>query len=291
MKKISRTLKALFACLLSVLLLCAPISSSDSTGAIENPETFNFNSKPPEKFKHNPSNFNDDSAILIQKIQNNPSLLISLDDLEDDYLADFINDPSLPHANLNTSIQANSTSDIVAQLQIFAWEGDGSSSSSSFSTKGHAFLVITNLSDHNICAGSLYIKPNTGITIGTWDYFADEHRGLWYCLEGYHYYHYHDYSNSYSLSVNLTQSLLDRVNTIIRKSDSWDPLNNCSTFASNVWNSVCSDKVNAGFPNTPKALKESIASYGLKYYGIGVEIPVYYAAYYGEPPTKSKNVI
>lgn len=291
MKKIFKVFKLLLTTLLTASLLCTSVSSSSFSysNVIENPETFNFDSDEFIASNYSPSSFSDDDVRLIQKILENPDLAKNAyQDVIDDSVAD---DISLPPAVTNASTQVSSSSDTVARLQIFAWAGDEGSGSSSLNF-GHAFLVITNVSDHNIYAGALSIKPNTGLTIGTWDTFANEHRGLWYCLEGYHYYHKHEYSGSYSMAVMLNQSLLDKANEVIRNNDSWSPLNNCSTFATKVWNTVCSTKLNAGSPiNTPKGLRDCIASFPSNYYGIDAEIPVYYAAYYGEPPTKSKNVI
>ncbi len=266
----------------------------DNNGIIT-PELSNNNTEFSQNTTHNPSSFSDEDVKLIQKVNSNPSLLQGYFESESDSFVD-LSEPEepIPHCVSNNSVQAASSSDIVARLQIFAWDGSTGGSSGSSNNGGvnlgHAFIVITNVSDHNICAGSLYIMPDTGITIGTWS-SIDEHEGLWYALEGYHYNYYNDYQGSYSMAVMLTQYWLDKANEVIRDGDSWSIFNNCASFATRVWNTVCSDKLSAGAGpvNTPAILKNSIASYGSNHYGIDAAIPVNYTTYYGEPPQKSED--
>lgn len=174
----------------------------------------------------------------------------------------------------------------VAEMRIFAdTEGE-----SSFSTDGHAFLTIKNISTSNITVGGLIVAPSKTVTVGTWGKFS-EHRGLWYNLEGYA---VHvagtDYSNSVSMKVVLSQSLLETVSTNIRNGDSWLAVtNNCSSFATRIWNSVCSDKISAGTPNTPTTTYNSIKAYGTSYYRVGASIPYDYVVYYGQPATRSTD--
>ena len=66
----------------------------------------------------------------------------------------------------------------------------------------------------------------------------------------------------------------------------WTALSNCSTFATKVWNSVCSTTVSAGVPNTPTATVQSIKSYS-NLYSTGVGIPYFGTVYYGNPPVAS----
>lgn len=204
----------------------------------------------------------------------------------------------LPEEDLvpaNTNIQSSSfssneystNSTKVAEVRIFA-SNAGNDSSSSLNTEGHAFLVIYNRSSSNINIGGLYIAPNKGVSIGTWGN-KSEHSGLWFCLEGYFRYHNTAYKDSYSMGLSVTQTGLDKINEIIKTSDKWTYLNNCSSFATRVWNAISSTKLNAGSPNTPAALKRSIASYGTSYYVVNASIPHDYTAYYGQPPTQSKT--
>ncbi len=191
----------------------------------------------------------------------------------------------LSHAVSDVSPQSYGY-DYVARLQIFAWDGDGSGSSGGWYS-GHAFIVVTNLIDRYINAGMFAIAPGKGVTIGTWQK-TGEHQGIWFGLEGYKYENGDDdYDGSYSMAVMLSQSALDKVGSIIKDSDKWSYTENCSTFATNVWNAVCSDKLDPGSPDTPRNVKNSIASYGTKYYGVNAEIPTYYSPHYGVPHKKA----
>lgn len=62
----------------------------------------------------------------------------------------------------------------------------------------------------------------------------------------------------------LRQIDLDTVNSNIKNNDKWGYLNNCSTFASKIWNSIANDssKVDAGAMNTPASLAKSITKVG-----------------------------
>ncbi len=177
----------------------------------------------------------------------------------------------------------------VAILQIFAWDGTKKKSNErGVSMSGHAFIVISNNTYSYINAGGLAIEKGTGITIGTFN-FTDKHNGLWYGLEGYRYkIGDDDFEDRYSMTMKLTVDQLKKVNEIICKSDTWDVFNNCSTFATNVWNAVAleEDKLNAGKINNPSDLKKSIMNKGDKKYTVNAPIPTDYTPYYGNPPKK-----
>ena len=85
------------------------------------------------------------------------------------------------------------------------------------------------------------------------------------------------------------------MNTNIANNDKWGLLNNCSSFASRIWNSVSADntKVDAGIINMPANLEKSIIEVGestsytlLKY---NTSSTHYYPVYYGYPPKLSSN--
>jgi hypothetical protein len=142
----------------------------------------------------------------------------------------------------------------VAELTIYA-TNDGSSSSS---TSGHGWVTIKNIGTANITIGQLSaIKPNLLISVGTWGN-ETEHNGLWYNLECF--YNKQLAYKTVSLSMQLTAAQLSTVNSIIVNNDAWAPLNNCSSFATKLWNSVSSTSLSAGIPNTPTALIASIKS-------------------------------
>lgn len=57
---------------------------------------------------------------------------------------------------------------------------------------GHAFFIVTNVSDADLDVGGLLIAPGTAMTIGN-RANRDEHGGLWYNLEGFYNYYIDDY--------------------------------------------------------------------------------------------------
>lgn len=285
-----KKLRFLLSAVLAGSLLCVSAAASGSLDNSLEAERCKGEPNSLADIDNHSSSFTEEEAELIQKINNNP-LLYKYFANEADSSADTSDLNNAPNAVSNDNAQLASAPNIVARLQIFAWDGSTGGSSGNSNNGGinlgHAFIVITNVCNHNISAGNMYIKPNTGITIGTWN-GIDEHTGLWYGLEGYNYIKKKDFCGSYSMSVMLTEENLYKANETIRNGDSWSVFNNCSSFATKVWNEVCSDQLSAGFPiKTPGALKNSIASYGSTKYTINAEIPTYYAVYYGNPPTKS----
>lgn len=48
------------------------------------------------------------------------------------------------------------------------------------------------------------------------------------------------------------------VNQYISSHNSWSELNNCSSFAVGLWNTISNTKLSAGTPNTPTTLKKNI---------------------------------
>lgn len=133
--------------------------------------------------------------------------------------------------------------------------------------------------------GGLSVGSGKTVTVGTWGN-KNEHTGLWYNLEGYFQNSTNAYANAVSLRVDLSSNLLSTVSQNIKNNDSWTVLSNCSTFATKVWNSVCSTTVSAGVPNTPTATMQSIKSYS-NLYSTGVGIPYFGTVYYGNPPVAS----
>ena len=185
-------------------------------------------------------------------------------------------------ATIDAAFDSRAASSTVAVMRIFAINDGGGSS---FNTSGHAFLSIENTSGSTITVGGLSVEAGKTVTVGTWGN-KDEHTGLWYNLEGYFQNQSNAYSNAVSLRVSLSSNLLETVSTNIKNNDSWGLLSNCSTFATKIWNSVCSTKVSAGTPNTPTSTVNSIKSY-TDLYSTGVAIPYFGTVYYGNPPKQS----
>ena len=185
-------------------------------------------------------------------------------------------------ARVDNDFGDRESSSAVAIMRIFAINDGGSSS---FNTSGHAFLSIKNISSSTITVGGLSVGSGKTVTVGTWGN-KNEHTGLWYNLEGYFQNSSNAYAKAVSLRVDLSSNLLSTVSQNIKNNDSWTALSNCSTFATKVWNSVCSTTVSAGVPNTPTATVQSIKSYS-NLYSTGVGIPYFGTVYYGNPPVAS----
>lgn len=90
--------------------------------------------------------------------------------------------------------------------------------------------------------------------------------------------------------MNLTESQLNTINNYAVYNDYWSLSNNCSSFASGLWNSVCtsSKRVSAGYPKTPANLSNSIKS--KTGYSTGAAVPYDYLVMYaqgGNTPQRS----
>ncbi len=144
----------------------------------------------------------------------------------------------------------------LGTLTIFASNDGGSSS---WNTSGHAFIAFKNSSSSSVRVGGLNVGSGHEITIGTWGN-KSQHQGIWYNLESYFVNNNSAYGNRVSLSMSVTQSDIDTINSIISNNDKWSLTNNCSSFAVKVWNSVSSTTLSSGSPNTPTSLMSSIKS-------------------------------
>lgn len=144
----------------------------------------------------------------------------------------------------------------IATLTIYA----DSSSTSSWSQDGHAYISIKNIGTSTLVIGRLSgIVTGKMVSLGTWGN-KSEHIGLWYNLEEYFTVNVGAFTNNASISMNITQSQLTNINNYIFSHDSWSVLNNCSTFAKDLWNTVCVTEMQlgAGIPNTPTGLRNNI---------------------------------
>lgn len=176
----------------------------------------------------------------------------------------------------------------VAVMQLFSRADDHGEVPVNIS--GHAFLVITNVSDQDINVGGLLIAPDTSITVSTRGN-RSEHSGIWYNLEGYYQYYLGSsyYKNLYSVQVSLDQTQLDTVNQNLAVSDHWSGVYNCTSFSVSMWNSVCSDKLYAGIPDTPAELKADIQKSYADKFAFGPSVPYDYIVYYGTSLTPSQE--
>lgn len=88
----------------------------------------------------------------------------------------------------------------------------------------------------------------------------DAHNGIWYNLESYFVHNLSAYSNRVSLSMSVSLDDIDDINTLVSSNDTWSLTNNCSSFATKIWNQISSTDVSAGVINTPTSLMNSIKS-------------------------------
>lgn len=152
---------------------------------------------------------------------------------------------------------------------------------------GHAFFIVTNVSDADLDVGGLLIAPGTAMTIGS-RANRDEHGGLWYNLEGFYNYYIDDYyPDVHSMQVSLSQEQLDAFNAALPNCDKWSGVYNCVAFTTAIWNAVCADRLCPVLP-TPEELTHSMSGYEGKVTE-HPEIPYDYVVYYGYPATRSQD--
>ncbi|MCL2482327.1 MAG: hypothetical protein FWF43_02690 [Propionibacteriaceae bacterium] len=128
---------------------------------------------------------------------------------------------------------------------------------------GHAFLIVNNDFVSGITVAGLTVPAGGQVTIGTWGTRSNG-LGVYLNLEAYQ--GSGAYPDRVSLSACITSSQLVTLNSQIANNNSWSNTNNCSSFASKVWNAVVTNNtVSAGSINTPSGLVTSIKSKSLYY--------------------------
>lgn len=160
-----------------------------------------------------------------------------------------------PAATYAFSVYSTAT---IGILTIFSVNDGGSSS---WNRSGHAWISFKNFTHPPVEFGGLNVATNSEVTIGTFGNLEYYHVGIWYNLESYLVNQLNQMSGRVSLSMAITRSELDTINSLIDENDEWAVLNNCSSFAVKIWNAVSEDKLSAGSPNTPTSLISSIKSY------------------------------
>lgn len=156
------------------------------------------------------------------------------------------------------------TDDGVIQLSIYSMHGGNSSGSSSGDGLGHAWLVIENGTDNEYDFYNTTIEAGETVSIGTWGNVEDPdtgnvYKGAWLNLEAYYGW---GTSNTASLTITINEDQLSAVSDKCIDMNNWTLINNCSYFASKVWNSVAPDDMQVSsyfFPaNFPSTLKKNI---------------------------------
>lgn len=150
------------------------------------------------------------------------------------------------------------------QLSIYSMHGNGSSASSAGLDLGHAWLVVENETDNDYSFYNTTLSSGETVSIGTWGNVIDLdtgslYQGAWLNLEAQAEL---GTQNTASLTITITSQQLSAVSQKCIQMNAWDLFNNCSYFASTIWNSVApSDmQVNSYFfpANFPATLKDSI---------------------------------
>lgn len=161
---------------------------------------------------------------------------------------------------------------------------------------GHAFVSIKNNSMISVSAGYMSLPPLGQATLGTWGNMQD-HLGVWYNLESLLASYF---STNVAISTTFDLASLASVNSYsINHNDTWTYLDNCSTFAAGVWNTVSCDTLDPGLINTPSNLYSSVIS--KSYYVTNATIPnnsnvgyyanTYFVPYYGSGPSNIVEVM
>lgn len=91
---------------------------------------------------------------------------------------------------------------------------------------GHSFLIVKNTGNATIKVGHMSVPVGNSITIGTFGN-RDNHKGIWYNIEGYNGLN----GTRYGLTTALTGSQLNTLNKTINANDKWSLTRNCSYFA------------------------------------------------------------
>lgn len=167
----------------------------------------------------------------------------------------------------------------VALLSIVSDNGKGDSNLI-LRNFGHAFLVVDNIGNTPIIIGDREISPLDSITIGLWN--IKEHFGIWYNIESNYISEYNKYPNRVLVTIGIDLEDIESINNEIQTCDKWNPLFNCSTFATKIWNLVAEDseKINDKLLLSPNYLvneiikfkdykrkKEIITDKNISYYG------------------------
>lgn len=149
---------------------------------------------------------------------------------------------------------AKASEEEVAEMTIFS---DGSGGTLGVGT--HSFLYFVNVTGHNITVLGNTVAPGKGVTVGTFGNKSDG-LGIYINLEAYDIEHNDGYANRVSVTIRITQSQLNTVNSTMESNNKWLLTKNCAWFATQAWNKVCPSnmKLSAGLVPTPATLSKNI---------------------------------
>lgn len=152
----------------------------------------------------------------------------------------------------------------VIQLSIYSMYGNTSGGSSNGLDLGHAWLVIENGTGVNYDFYNTTLAAGETVSIGTFGNVVDPdtgvvYNGAWLNLEAYKGW---GTANTASLTITITAEQLSDVNEKCIDMNAWNLINNCSYFASEIWNSIAPSGMQVSsyfFPaNFPSVLKDNI---------------------------------
>lgn len=176
------------------------------------------------------------------------------------------------------SVVATAQQSPLATLTLFTDTSTTAASVLEGLQSGHAFVTVKNESGGPIQVGALGdVQPGETVSIGTWGN-KSENQGIWYNLESFFVASNPlAYSSAVALKKPINGAQLETINEYINspKRNKWSHLNNCSAFATGLWNSVndWASDIWAGVVNTPTGAYYSMSQNGSAIYGLGSEIP------------------
>lgn len=158
----------------------------------------------------------------------------------------------------------------IAELTLFTFNGDGEGKLGLMNL-GHAFLSLKNTSSSTINLLNKTISSDETISFGTWSIL--QHFGVWYNVESNYIVQHNKYDGRLSITIGIDQEDIDTLCQFISTHDSWNPLQNCSNFALNIWNTVAmdSEKIEKPIIYTPSHIAKEIKKF--ENYEINKAIP------------------
>ena len=148
----------------------------------------------------------------------------------------------------------------TALLTIFTFDGK-KESSFGLMNLGHSFLSLENISSESFKIGNVELSPGETIAIGTWSIKA--HFGVWYNVESNYIADYNKYDGRLSITTGVSSEDIDTMSEFIFSHDYWNPLQNCSYFALNLWNEVVEDseKLSTMFIYSPSGIASQLREF------------------------------
>ena len=108
---------------------------------------------------------------------------------------------------------------------------------------GHAYVSIHNTSNETIVLGKGYELPEGAtVTIASWEF--DAHAGVWFNIEP-TYIEQGWFVERKSITRAVDRDAMDRIDEYLKKTetDKWTLTNNCTHFASRLWNAAADGEV------------------------------------------------